>query len=78
MNTSIFACLTQYYSEMNEENQAILKFIDFVPYQAASALDFSFGGSLMIAAELSKTISNIDLSDVNELAIKTVFQFKNG
>lgn len=78
MNTSIFAYLTQYYSDMNDENKAILNFINFVPFKAKTALDFSFGGSLMISAELSKTVPSIDLSDVNELALKAVFQFKKG
>lgn len=78
MNTSIFSYLTQYYSEMNAENKAILKFISFVPHQAETALDFSFGGSLMITAELSKTVKSVDLSDVSELALKSAFQFKNG
>lgn len=78
MNTSIYAYLTQYYSDMNEENRAIIKFLEFVPFKAETALDFSFGGSLMIAAQLSKTVPSIDLSDINELALKAMFSFKRG
>lgn len=75
---NILPYLQQYYSDMNEENQAIIRFLQFVPHKAQTALDFSYGGSLMIAAELSKTVSKIDLSDVNEKALQATMQFKKG
>lgn len=68
--------LSQYYSDMNAENKAILNFIRFVPSSAKTALDFSYGGSLMITAELSKTVKKIDLSDIDEKALHSTLQFK--
>lgn len=76
MNIPLY--LQQYYSDMNEENQAIIKFLEFVPYKAQTALDFSYGGSLMIAAQLAKTVKKIDLSDVDEKALQATMQFKQG
>lgn len=76
MNIPLY--LQQYYSDMNEENQAIIKFLEFVPYKAQTALDFSYGGSLMIAAQLAKTVKKIDLSDIDERALQATLQFKQG
>lgn len=78
MNGTVKHYLEQYYSDMNEENQSIIRFLDYVPFQGESALDFSYGGSLMIAAQLSKRIKNIDLSDINEEALHETLQFKQG